>query len=92
MNNQNKKVLETSVLLSEKELYELVDACENTIKSIDRLLPTLKDNRNPISFINQLSEDELYKQIAAKKNRVEEIRVKLLLSKIDIEKQKISNN
>lgn len=92
MNNQNKKVLETSVLLSESELSELIDGCENTIRSIDRLLPTLKDKRNPISLINHLSEDELYKQIYARKNRVEEIRVKLLLSKIDIEKQKISQN
>ncbi|MDI9871309.1 hypothetical protein [Flectobacillus roseus] len=92
MNNQNKKVLETSVLLSESELSELIDGCENTISSIDRLLPTLKDKRNPISLINHLSEDELYKQIYARKNRVEEIRVKLLLSKIDIEKQKIANN
>lgn len=92
MNNLNKKVLETSVLLSESELSELVDSLEMSIKSIDRLLSKLKDNSSHFSVLNILSDDALHKDMTVKKNRVEEIRVKLLLSKIDIEKQKISQN
>lgn len=92
MNNQNKKVLETAVLLSESELSELVDSLEKSIKSVDRLINHLKDRSNPLSFINNLTDDAICKDMLIKKNRIEEIRVKLLLSKIDIEKQKISQN
>ncbi|WP_026995171.1 hypothetical protein [Flectobacillus major] len=92
MNNENKKVLETSVLLSESELSELVDSLEKSIKSVDRLIIHLKDRNNPLSLINKITDDAICKDMLIKKNRIEEIRVKMLLAKIDIEKQKISQN
>ena len=92
MNNENKKVLETSVLLSESELSELINSLEMSIKGVDRFMIHLKDRGNPLALINNLTDDSICKEMLIKKNRIEEIRVKMLLAKIDIEKQKIANN